>query len=643
MLSNILTKIIETIHELYKSGIASEFNTSKVKVEYSKFGNVDLSTNISFIIAPLLKKSSQDIASELSLILQDKIQFAQVVATNGYINFKLNDLGLTQILNGQIDALKKVNGFKNQNGEIMVEFGQPNTHKAFHIGHLKSAITGLSLSNLIENLGYKVIRTNYFGDVGLQVAKCIFGANIFLANIDYLKAIDSTGQISSLKLLDEGKLDEEIETENFDYYEVKIPEVSALSEEDVSLKDISSYQEVVVLIEQMDLKAKSKLVDKFYTFGAKAYKENQSLVSFIKSINKLVYDKTSDKVNFLYETTRKWSVEHQMDAFESLGIHYDRQYPESEVWKIGEKAVKDSVGKVFVIDEENGGSVILNKELLSESEKKQVKTFVYITRDGLPTYSAKDVGLVKLKLQEYPDLEKIIITTSIEQADYFKNLFKSLELLGLNPDQKLLQHIPFGWLLRNNKKQSSRMGDSIKGLDVLAEVIENVKSKMKFEDNDIATKIALASLKFLILSHEIHTDINYDPEEFTSLTGFSGVYVMYAYVRSLSILNSITDTKLVTQSPNTSQYSFSASESELVVKLSEFENVARVAGEKLQPHLVCHYLYDLATLFNKFYSENQVLVDDIDIKNVRLQIVSLTNQVLEKGMWLLGIEVVKRM
>lgn len=107
MLSNILTKIIETIHELYKSDIASEFDTSKVKVEYSKFGNVDLSTNISFIIAPLLKKSSQDIASELSLILQDKIQFAQVVATNGYINFKLNDLGLTQILNGQIDAIKK--------------------------------------------------------------------------------------------------------------------------------------------------------------------------------------------------------------------------------------------------------------------------------------------------------------------------------------------------------------------------------------------------------------------------------------------------------------------------------------------------------------------------------------------------------
>lgn len=62
----------------------------------------------------------------------------------------------------------------------MVEFGQPNTHKAFHIGHLKSAITGLSLSNLIESLGYKVIRTNYFGDVGLQVANASLEQVFFL-------------------------------------------------------------------------------------------------------------------------------------------------------------------------------------------------------------------------------------------------------------------------------------------------------------------------------------------------------------------------------------------------------------------------------------------------------------------------------
>jgi arginyl-tRNA synthetase len=216
----------------------------------------------------------------------------------------------------------------------------------------------------------------------------------------------------------------------------------------------------------------------------------------------------------------------------------------------------------------------------------------------------------------------------------------------IRPDLKgRYKHVPFGWLLRNNKKTSSRMGDSIKGMDILQEAIDLAATKIQSgkdysEDikQSIAAKVGIAGLRFLILSHEFHKDINYDPDQFISLEGFSGPYIMYAYSRARSILR---QAELASEFNNKLD---SRVEQELLRLLARYPEVAMQAAEQTAPHLVCVYLYDLAQKFNQFYKESPVLnATDENLKQSRLRLTSAAAQVLAAGLALLGIEVVENM
>lgn len=572
-MDEIKSKIQKAITELISNlGVETEIELEIPK--NNSFG--DFSSNVALKISKQLGKNPLEIAQELSAKLNE-INIEGVVKSEavapGFINFYLEDSSYLHIVS---DIISKGDEYgKSEVGEskkVMIEFGQPNTHKAFHVGHLKSAISGLSMVKLHENLGFEVIKANYFGDVGMHVAKATWGF---------------------LKL---GR------PEGFDAW---------------------------------DKHEKMQYIDKCYVHGSKEFKENTDAEAEIREINKEIYAKSDNEAVAVYKELREVSLEHQKDIWQTLGIVFDREYPESEVYADAIKIVDEFKGSVF---EESEGALIYR------GEKERLTNWVFLTSEGNPTYSAKDLALASKKFSEYPDLFKAIVTTSIEQKDYFKVVIKVLEKIRPETINRYF-HIPFGWMLRADKKKfSSRMGETIKGMDILSEVeqvalskVSEIKEYSEEEKKDIAHYVAISGLKFLILSHEFHKDFSYDPEKFLSFEGYSGPYILYTYARAKSILRKAESTS---QEVNLTH----PKEIELLKTLSKYSFIAEESGVKIAPHMICNYVYELSQAFNSFYTECPVINAETEaIRNSRLLLTKASAQVLKNGLNLLGIETVEKM
>jgi arginyl-tRNA synthetase len=581
-------EIQKELQKLIKHGLKQAFDyeieESGVVLERpANSDHGDWATNVALTLAKELKKSPREIAEKLVEELRvmgyelkiDKIE----VAGPGFINFYISPEYFKNIVN---NVMQQKNSFGKasigKGKKVMVEFGQPNTHKAFHAGHLKSAISGLSMVKLHENLGFDVIKANYYGDVGMQAAKATWG------------------------FLQKG------EPEGF--------------------KEWHPHK-------------KMSYIDECYVFGASKFKEDLKAEEEIREINKEIYKNSDTEVVKIYKALREWSLEHQDLVWETLGIVYDRQYPESEVAKDALEIVNKYKGELFT---ESEGAIIY------DGAKVGLTTWVFITKDGNPTYSAKDLGLGYKKFEEYPDLSKSIVTTSVEIADYFKVVIHILNKIKPETNGKYF-HIPFGWLLFGKKKLSSRSGGVPKGMEIIDEIkqvanekISKDKTYTKKEREEIVWKVAIAGLKFLILSHEFHKDINYDPEKFLSMEGYSGPYILYSYTRAKSILKQSEKDVGGLNLPILQNVLNEQPELELLRTIERYSEISLKAGIEVAPHMICNYIYELAQKFNKFYTECPVLnASNEDIKASRLLLTAATAQVLRNGLNLLGIETVEKM
>lgn len=428
----------------------------------------DYATNVAMVLAGILKRNPLEIAQEIAAKIEknDFLKSVEVVAP-GFINFKLKkDFYLKELL--KILTEKENYGRLEENEkEIMVEFGQPNTHKAFTVGHIKGTISGLSVVKLIENLGYKVIQTNYYGDIGMHTAKCTWGM--------LRKSLPN---------------------------------------------DFESWNK----------HKKMEFIADAYVYASENFEDNEKK---IREINLDIYKGVKNETTNLYEKIKIWSLEHQQAIFENLGIIYDKQYPESQVFEEAKNIVAANKGKIF---KESQGAIIY------DGEEEGLNTWVVQTGEGNPTYLAKDLALGFQKFEDYPNLFLNLTLTAVEQKDHFKAVIKILETLDDKFKDKYF-HLSFGWLLMGGKKTSSRSGKNIKGIDILEESLKTARVKIaelkdynKEKKEKIARVVALAGLKFLILSHDFNKDVNYDPKKFIDFEGYSGPYILYAYVRAKAIL-----------------------------------------------------------------------------------------------------------
>jgi len=249
----------------------------------------DYSTNIALKIFPKVKNKfknplefAKKIAEELEKISEpSNILEKAEVAAPGFINCWLKDKALLKNLKEVIDYKDKYGkGERLKNKKIILEFADPNPFKEFHIGHLRNISLGESYARLMEFEGGKVFRVNYQGDVGMHVAKAIFGL---------------------IKKLDQQK---------------------------INLLDL----------EKKSLDQKIKILGESYALGSKMFDENEKSQKEIKDLNIKIYQ-NDQSIREIWDKGRKWSLDNFEKTYKRVGTKYKRYYFESEVAENGKKIV----------------------------------------------------------------------------------------------------------------------------------------------------------------------------------------------------------------------------------------------------------------------------------------------------------------
>ncbi len=559
------------IQEILQQAIQKASGLPEVHLEHPQdLTHGDFATNVALQMAGKERKNAREVAEEIKAKLEadtslEKVVQTIVVAGPGFINFALKPEFFAQVIANVDQDFGKNQKLKKQ--KAIIEYTDPNPFKVLHIGHLMSNTIGESLSRIIEWSGAETRRACYQGDVGMHVAKSLWG------------------------LIDMG----------FD----SLPKEASLSEQVAYL-------------------------GKAYAHGSTVYKEGaEEQKEEIKKINKQVYTKSDKAINDLYAWGRQVSLDYFETQYKQLGTKFDFYFFESEVAKPGEEVVKKFLKKnVF---EESQGAIIF------PGEKHGLHTRVFINSEGLPTYEAKELGLVNEKYKAY-NYDLSVVVTGNEINQYFQVLLKAMSFVYPELEKKT-KHVGHGMMRLPSGKMSSRTGTVIAAEDLLKQAEEKAREKETLGDESTYSQIAVAGVKFAILNQASGSDIIFDIEQSLSFEGDSGPYLQYTQARCLSVLRNAKEEKLKvdTKLPKVWQTT------EVEKLLYRFPELVEKSLEDYSSHYIAHYLIDLAQAYNSFYAKNKIIGGEVDSLGYKLALTKATAQVIQNGLYLLGIESPERM
>ncbi len=363
-----------------------------------------------------------------------------------------------------------------------------------------------------------------------------------------------------------------------------------------------------------------ELLGKCYVEGTRAYEEDEAAKKEIIGLNKQIYEIAEQgihagRVAELYWRGRELSYAYFEDFYARVGVKFDKYYPESTVAPRGLEEVRTHTGKVY---EESDGAIVFR------GEKVGLHTRVFINAQGIPTYEAKDVGLIFTKWDDYK-FDKSVIITGNEIIDYMQVVLASVREYAPELVERT-EHLTHGMVkLPGGVKMASRKGNFLRAVDVLDMVKELVKGD---------EVLALAAIKYAFLKYKMCGDIIFDPEESVSMTGNSGIYLLYSAVRAKKILAKIDIEKEVGE--------LEEGEKKLCKMLTEYEDILKIAVELRAPYKVCNYLFELAQEFSRFYESTKVAGSERE--GQRGMMVQAYLKVMEHGLEeILGIEIPEEM
>lgn len=382
---------------------------------------------------------------------------------------------------------------------------------------------------------------------------------------------------------------------------------------------------------------RAQFLGRAYARGATAAKNDMVVHDAIIVLNKKIHERSDPKINELYDMGKAWSLEYFETIYKRLGTAhgegkaFDYYFFESMTGELGKKLVCENLGKVFEISD--------NAIIFKGEESMGLHTRVFVNKEGLPTYEAKELGVTKIKYDIYPYDSSIVVSSS-EINDYFKVLLEALRQIFPELAAKTL-HIGHGTLRLPTGKMSSRTGDVITAESLLDEVKIRAMGKVAHmpiadtEKDTIAESVALSAIKYSILRQSSGKDIIFDVEQSLSFEGDSGPYLQYTYARTCSLLEKA-DGKpidpLVLHQGTRPLHKF----------LLRFPEVVLRANSEHEPHYITTYLIELAREFNAFYA-NTIILDGAADEPYKLALVKAVSVTMKNGLDLLGIPTPSRM
>ncbi len=480
------------------------------------------------------------------------------------------------------NGIDDFNIFVNKQKEktIIFDYGGSNAAKALHVGHMRSANIGEAVKRLAKLMGNKVIGDVHLGDLGRQAGMLISEYKRMEPDSVFFDP-NYTGEYPNINLTAED-LGKMYPKANID-----------------ASNNPERMEEVRHITAEIDK-------------GNRAYTE---LWKQMVKISKEVIVKTYDHLNCHFEL-----FEGELDAFPYI----------PKVLEIMKDYLYESDGALVC-------------DVKKEDDNKPVPPLIVIKNDGATIYATRDLGTLYSRMERFnPD--EIWYFTDDRQSLYFEQVFRASYKTGLVNEKTKLYHFPFGTINGSDGKPFKTRDGGVMTLDALIELINTeIEKKIKEEitgeeREEIADKLTIATLKFADLLPFRKTDYIFDPVKFSSLDGKTGPYILYTIVRIKSLLRKVED----------KDYQLKVIDNEevrdILVKLLSLNNVLDKSYNEASLNYICEYLFDLLSLYNKFYNNHSILQEeDLDIRESYLALTKLVYNVAHNLLNVLAIEEVEKM
>ena len=320
----------------------------------------------------------------------------------------------------------------------------------------------------------------------------------------------------------------------------------------------------------------------------------------------------------------KWFIEISIAEYKKtyaqLGIEFD-SYKGESFYTDKMPAQVQKLREMGLLKIDDGASIV-------DLEAYNMPPCLILKRDGSTLYPTRDIAAAVYRKQTY-DFDKAIYVTSAGQSLHFAQWFKVVELMQYDWYDKLV-HVPYGTVSINGAKLATRTGNVILLKDLFAQAIEKVSDIMDEKNPDLENKdevaeaVGVGAIVFYYLSSNRIRDINFVLEDALSFDGNTGPYVQYTYARSCSLID-----KAKAIDTNGSIKLTCDDERELVKALARFPEKVFEAIEAYEPSVITRYILDVATAFNRFYHNCQILsVNDSDVLSTRIALTKAANLVL---------------
>ena len=320
----------------------------------------------------------------------------------------------------------------------------------------------------------------------------------------------------------------------------------------------------------------------------------------------------------------KWfidiSIAEYKKTYAQLGIEFD-SYKGESFYTDKMPAQVEKLRDMGLLKIDDGASIV-------DLEEYNMPPCLILKRDGSTLYPTRDIAAAVYRKQTY-DFDKAIYVTSAGQSLHFAQWFKVVELMQYDWHDKLV-HVPYGTVSINGAKLATRTGNVILLKDLFAQAIEKVSEIMDEKNPNLENKekvaeaVGVGAIVFYYLSSNRIRDINFVLEDALSFDGNTGPYVQYTYARTCSLMEKAKEKEL-----NDKVVFTSDDERELVKTLARFPEKVLEALDLYEPSVVTRYILDVATAFNRFYHNCQILsATDIDVLSTRVALTKATNYVL---------------
>jgi len=521
---------------------------------------------------------AQEIAGQVKDQIGALAGISHVEAVKGYLNLYFDTAEYTRrVVDTILEQKDQFGSGAATNQSVMVEFSHPNTHKAFHVGHLRGTILGDAICRILEFAGYDVVRANYPGDMGLHVIKWLWGYLKFHQGeeppTDITKWMGTIYAEASKRLEENPDLEAEVRTV-YARWDQRDPEVVGLWERTREWS-LEGFRQMYAALDVR--------FDKYY-FNSQEEKPGKE----------------------------------EVEELVQRGIAIDdRPHGGAVIVKIDEVlGLTKEQFRTAVILRSDGTALYATEDLALVKHKF-----------GDYPNLAKSLYVVDVRQSlHFMQVFKILEIAGYEQAQKCGHI--AYELVTL----------PGNVVVSSREGTVVLLEDLMREATQRAKEEARKKNPALTEEQleKVAKAVGLGALKYPILARENTKMVTFDWQSALDFNGQAAPYIQYAHVRCNSILRKA-GADISNLPAATFNYSLESAEVQLIDFLSRFPSEVQRAAAEYKPLVIATIAYDIAKTFAGFYDACPVVQAESQVKAARLRLVSATRQTLANALALLGI------